>query len=244
LAGTNVLYHFPLLFAAVSVLSRDSELLGTGRTLNWLELVAVFWSPETISRVMHAVLAAGVVTGVALMAITRWQSQARGLQRGADVAADVQVAARGARIALAAALLQIPAGIWVLWRMPPWMRDQFLAADWTTTFLFASALLAMIVLLHHLAAAAWGDASAATLHRCLILTATLFVLMVGAGHRARAVSAAVLLPLAPASGTSPLLLFRPNTQPLTKIGRQESSRHANKLPANYAKQRECTGHSR
>jgi hypothetical protein len=69
------------------------------------------------------------------------------------------------------------------------LRDQFLALDWGATLLFAGALLAMIGLLHHLAAAALGDTGQSVSRRCLILTMALFVLMVGAGHRARNVSA-------------------------------------------------------
>src|SRR5262245_47054505 len=69
LAGTYVLYHFPLLFAAVSVISRNSELVQAGRTLDWWELLSVFGNPETLSRVVHAILAGGIVTGVVLMRI-------------------------------------------------------------------------------------------------------------------------------------------------------------------------------
>src|SRR5205085_9687230 len=100
-----------------------------------------------------------------------------------DRSAANALAAWGAGFALAAALLQIPVGVWVLLKLPSSLRDQFLALDWGTTLLFAGALAAMIGLLHHLAAAALGDARGPVSRRCVILTTALFVLMVGAGHR-------------------------------------------------------------
>ncbi len=209
-AGTSVLYHFPLLFSAVSVISRDRELIEAGRTLGWLELVGVFGTPQTLSRVAHAILAACVVTGVTLMKIaacqrgmgfqpmpdqptsgeTNGSSGGEGSLHGQDghatPAGHAALSAWGARLALAAAMLQIPAGVWILLNLPAPLRDQFLAVDAGTTLLFAGGLLAMIGLLHHLAAAALGDASPAVLRRCVILTVVLFLCMVGAGHRARA----------------------------------------------------------
>ncbi len=164
-AGTSVLYHFPLLFSAVSVISRDRELIEAGRTLSWLELVSVFGNPQTLSRVAHAILAACVVTGVALMKIVAQQGRGKGFQpmhdtispRPAGVSSrhgqdgHATLGAWGARLALAAAMLQIPAGVWILLSLPSSLRDQFLAVDAGTTLLFAAGLLAMIVLLHHLA---------------------------------------------------------------------------------------------
>src|SRR5207302_1713190 len=202
LAGSNVLYHFPPLFAAVSVISHDSETMLAARTLSWGELVSIFWNPETVSRVAHAILAAAVVTGVAVMGIAL--SVARTVPAGETIGPSVPTSAGhvslplvdgaalatwAARFALAAALFQIPVGVWVLLKLPSSLQDQFLAVDWGATLLFAAALVAMLGLLHHLAAAALGDARGAVWRRCMLLTTALFVLMVGAGHRARAVSA-------------------------------------------------------
>jgi hypothetical protein len=241
-AGTSVLYHFPLLFSAVSVISGDRELMEAGRTLGWRELVGVFGTPQTLSRVVHAILAACVVTGVALMKIAAGPGRGIGLwpMRGRRMpeqpmtdeamssdsfgpspnhassahgqdghASHAPLAACGARLALAAAMLQIPAGAWILLNLPASLRDQFLAVDAGATLLFASGLVTMIGLLHHLAAAALGDASPAVLRRCVVLVVVLFLCMVGAGHRARAVSAASVPPRAraavPAVSTAPAL---------------------------------------
>jgi len=196
LAATNLLYHFPLLFAAVSVISRDSQLLAAGQPLGWLELVSVFRHPDTLSRALHFTLAAGVTTGVALMALAP-SSESREPKQESE---RISLAAWGARLALGSALLQVPAGVWVLLRLPSPLREPFLAADLATVLLFATAIFAMLGLLHHLGAAALGDKAPAMGWKCLVLTAALFILMVGAGRRARAVAAETIVPSPQASG--------------------------------------------
>jgi hypothetical protein len=177
LAATNVLYHFPPLFSAVVVISSREHLLLVGRPLEWIEMLRVMADVETLSRVTHMILAACVVTGVAMMGVAlRVPSQ--------------RTAIWGGRLALAAALLQLPAGVWVLLNLPGAVRDQFLMTDWATTGLFAGGVLVMLALLHHLAATALGDSQRPVVVRSMVLTALLFVLMVGAGHRARAVRSA------------------------------------------------------
>jgi len=57
-----------LLFAGIVVLGREASLLAMDATpLAWGELVRQLWRPETVSRVIHAILAAGVMTGVVVM---------------------------------------------------------------------------------------------------------------------------------------------------------------------------------
>jgi hypothetical protein len=179
LAATNVLYHFPPLFSAVVVISTREHLLIAGQPLKWAELLSLFGDAETLSRVTHMVLAACVVTGVALMAIGLRLGHGKG-------SAASHPAGWGGRLALVAALLQLPVGVWVLLNLPAAVRDQLLTSDWPATLLFACGVLTMLALLHHLAAAALGDTQRATVVRCMVLTAALFLLMVGAGHRARA----------------------------------------------------------
>lgn len=221
LAGTNLLYHFPFLFSAVTVISQDGSLLNAEHSLTWREIVALFWRADTLSRTVHFLLAACVATGVVIMALasTRRRETSTGTpedyDRGgrelertsraarssggtavadskqtmpsavAPLPRDPALAMWGARFSLVAAVAQAPAGLWLLSRLPSTMRDPFLAADGLTTLLFAAGVVVLVGLLHHLAAVALGDLRQESVRRVMILTAAIFVLMVGAGHRAR-----------------------------------------------------------
>ena len=183
LAATNLLYHFPPLFSAVTVASTRDSLLTIDGPLPYDRLMRLLFDAETLSRVAHMVLAAMVVTGVTLM----WLGLPRRGEPSRETA-DHRPIAWGGRMALAAAVLQLPVGVWILWMLPPPLRDRFLMSDSWTTGLFAIGVVVVLGLLHHLAAAALGDVEPGNIYRAIALTAIVFLLMVAAGQRARSVA--------------------------------------------------------
>jgi len=66
-AASNLLLHFPALFAIVSVVSKRSELWG--HALDRAGYQRLLVDPEVLSRVIHVWLAAFAVSGMALVAI-------------------------------------------------------------------------------------------------------------------------------------------------------------------------------
>ncbi|MBI1903746.1 MAG: hypothetical protein HYS13_21800 [Planctomycetia bacterium] len=176
-SSTNLLYHFPPLFASVVVVSEKPGLWGEPLAYN--ETMAVLTEPETLSRVAHFLLAATMMTGVALLVAAMRMAR----RRPADDCR--RVASWGGRTALAAALLQAPAGLAVLGLMPPAARDRLLMGDLLVTAGLALGIGVMLVLLHHLLAIALGDHSRKMLLRAVLLAGLLLLLMVQTSHRNR-----------------------------------------------------------
>ena len=181
LSSTNLMYHFPPLFAAMVVLSTRPDAWQPGQQLTYAELMALLADGETLARVTHSLLASLAVAGVALMAVSLRLRR----QEGAEQDDCRRVAVWGGRLALIAALCQLPSGVVLLLQLRPQIRELLLMQDiWATAF-FAGSLLVMLALLHHLAAVALGESGRATLVRSMALLGLLVLLMVSTGQRAR-----------------------------------------------------------
>ena len=173
-AATNLLYHFPPFFTMLSMMSTRSELAGAhlDRTLYFDLLRDV----EVLSRVVHHWLASFATAGVALMLVaTRHGWTVNENENNGS-------ALFGARVALVATLLQLPAGIWVLVAMPENGRTQLLGGDVLGSVLFGAAIFATVLLLGQLGAAALGDASRARTAKCAALSLLVVLLMSGVLH--------------------------------------------------------------
>jgi hypothetical protein len=168
-AALNLLMHFPALFTIVSVAST--------RPLLWGEVLdrAGYWrlllDGEVASRVVHVWLAALVVAGIALMSLA--------LRTAAGHAAASGIVQRGAWLALAAALLQIPIGLWATIELPDASQQQLLGHNWLATALFLSSLLLALHLMHTLATLALGDGERKLVHRSAAVVCTLMLAMTG-----------------------------------------------------------------
>jgi cytochrome bd-type quinol oxidase subunit 1 len=174
LAGTNLAYHFPPLFSAIGVLSTRPE--AWGGTTNFLSLLA---DSEVLARTLHHLLAAGAVTGAAIMlGALRWRTTEESDDRR-------RVAAWGARIALAASALQLLAGLHLLFQLPAASRERLMGGDMLAGLLFAAALLVTVTLLHRLAAIAFGDAQGRAIVIAALLIALVMLLMAATRHRTR-----------------------------------------------------------
>jgi hypothetical protein len=198
-AATDLIYHFPPLFAVVSTLSLRPNFwdVPLDHALYWRLLL----EGDTLSRVIHYWLAAWAVgaTGVMLLtlrsfaettianptAVSPTDPSATSASAGGPSADPNGIRWRAARIALMVSLVQLPVGVWVVCELPLVVQSQLLGEDILSTALFGVSLVAALGLMHHLAMIALGDGRrGATLRAAGLMMATV-LLMVAALHRAR-----------------------------------------------------------
>ncbi len=198
MAGTNLLYHFPPLFAVIAAYGVRPE--AHGQALNFR---AAMIDPEVLAHTVHFVLASFAVVGVAIMGyalvLARTEAESSGphprdssepadgstARRADGPASSRRVAMWGAWLALVPTVLQLVAGTWVLLSMPAPIRDRLMGRDGLATALFAASLIAALVLMHRLAAVALGDVQRREIIGSMVLLALVVLLMVGTLQRAR-----------------------------------------------------------
>jgi hypothetical protein len=93
------------------------------------------------------------------------------------------LAVSGGRIALAATLLQIPVGLWVLSALP--QQSLLLGSDAVATLLFGGSVLGSLALLHQLAIWSLGDISRRRVWLSTALLCAVVLLMTGALNASR-----------------------------------------------------------
>lgn len=174
LAATDLLYHFPPLFAAITALTARPELRGQ-------RFVALLADPEILTRTIHFCLASLAVSAV----YAAWRLE--NLRDPEPTLADALRIKRGAaRLALAAGCLQLPVGFVLVVLLPDQERGQLLGGSWLAGCLMASALAVALGLLHHLSAIALAGGQPGEVRRSALLLALTFLLMVAVRQYARA----------------------------------------------------------
>jgi hypothetical protein len=101
-------------------------------------------------------------------------------RRTGDEAGAYQVALWGGRWALAASVLQLPVGLWVLATMSPTTRGRVLSGDALGFVLFLVSIAAALWLMRELVNVALGDATRSALIKSMVLmlvTVTLMTVM-------------------------------------------------------------------
>jgi hypothetical protein len=183
LASTNLLYHFPTLFAVIETTTTSDDV--HGQPISASEFRAIVGQSALLSRVTHFVLAALATCGIMLLGF------ALRLTRRKAPDADVQqVAAWGGQIALVPTLLQLPVGFWLTASLSGWQQSAVMGKDAVaTTLLFASVALA-IWMMQSLAAISIGDAQRSRLVKAMVLMVAIVILMSGVLQRLRAVGVA------------------------------------------------------
>ncbi|MCE9607686.1 MAG: hypothetical protein K8U03_22590, partial [Planctomycetia bacterium] len=182
-AITNTIYHFPTLFAILSVLStRPDEASGAVRFLTYLG------DPEVLARVAHFSAASLAVAGVLLAALAASIGPAAaertdGKPSASEIALGLKT--RGAMIALITTVLQWPIGIIVLLQLPEISREALMGNSAGATMLFVISLVAVVMLMHRLAAAAFGETTFAEIRSLLLWLGITIVLMTAVRHYAR-----------------------------------------------------------
>lgn len=196
LAGTNLLYHFPPLFAIIGVLGTRPETVGQAFNFR-----AAMVDLEVLAHCVHHILASFAVVGVAMMgyALSRARAE-RAVIPATEIAAKShemmpadsdlkldwrRMAIWGGRVALVPTLLQLLAGTFVLLTLPALMRDRLLGQDLLATILFAASMIAALALMHRLAAVAMGDTQRREIIGAMVLLVVVVLLMVGTLQRAR-----------------------------------------------------------
>lgn len=195
LAGTDLMYHFPPLFSAVSTLSMQPQY--------WHEPLnhALFWKllleGQTLAMVAHHWLAGISVAAITALLLHK-PAAAMAMPGEPQSSAGLATSKWAARIALTATALQIPVGIGVLTAMPSAVENPLLGDDWLATALFGISIVLALGLLHHLAMLALGGARRAAVVRSAALMAATILLMTAtlqrARHRAEQPAAAVDAP--------------------------------------------------
>ncbi len=176
LAATDLMYHFPPLFAMLNLLASRADLSGLALSSSLYRTLLL--DPEVMAMVAHVWLAAIALTGVAVMRLAVSSSGPAPAEQNLTVAI-------AARWALAASLVQLPVGLWVLLAVPERSRTAPMGGDLAGTLLFGLAIVATLALLHHLAAAALGDTAPAQVRRSVTLTLCVVLLMTAALDRTR-----------------------------------------------------------
>ena len=167
LAATNLLYHFPLLFSVAAHLQAAGQT--SGPTINGAAFRSLL-DAEALALMIHVALASLAMTGMMLLGLAlRWQRQ------GNEAAP--AIAKSGARWALAASLLQLPVGLWLLMSLPSEAQSQLMGQSTASILLFITSLGAALWLLNDLAHLALGDFSRRLAIRAMAAMLVTVVLM-------------------------------------------------------------------
>ena len=171
LNATNLLYHFPPLFAVASKLAADAS-LSSAATIRGAEFRRLAWSGETPALVIHVILASIAVAGVMLLGLAlRWQ------RKDESPARVSRVAIWGSRWALAASLAQLPVGLWTLAVLPAQAQAGLMGNGALATTLLVAAMLAVFWLLRDLASVALGETTRPLMIRSMAAMLVVVALM-------------------------------------------------------------------
>jgi len=185
LAGTNLMYHFPLLFVIISNLTQlKSVPKGTLDAAGFRELMV---DGEVIARVVHFWLASVAVTGGLIV----WRAW-RMMRDDTDNQKAASTALWGGRIAALPTILQLPVGIWLVLELPRGVQNGFMGGNLAATVLFGTSLVMALWLMHKCAAVALGDTKPRTLVAAMIAMIVVVVLMTGTLRAAKSTRSAAL----------------------------------------------------
>ena len=171
LAASNLLYHFPPLFAVAAKIAdgwRPEADLITPAMFR-VQLV----TPAVASQSVHFVLASIAAAGVVILGFSLR------LRRDptAEEMAVTRVARLGGIMALIPTLSQILVGMWVLLSLPSESQQRLMGGDLSLTGLFVLSLVAALGLMHTLASIAMGDVERRNIARAMMLFVVTVVLM-------------------------------------------------------------------
>jgi hypothetical protein len=176
LAATDLVYHFPPLFAVLAVL--QGRATQPAEELSYSAFLELMYAPETLARVLHFLLASVAVTGVAMLVHVVRQN------RPGRVPFGERGIAWSGRLALVPSLLQLLAGVYLLLVLPVRQQQRIMGGDWLTTGSFAISGIATLALLHSLSSLALGETSRRDIVRSLGLTALVILTMTATRHLA------------------------------------------------------------
>ena len=179
-AATNLMYHFPPLFTLMAELKFNVNNGAEPPSIDAAAYRSMIFTPTVCAHTIHFWLASVATTAVAVI------MQALNIGwPGRKDRLNPRLAVYVARLALAASVLQIPVGLWLLVTLRSVQQSRILGDDIACAALFASALAAALALLHHLTSISMGDTARRTAVRTLGLLLLVVWLMSGTLVRAR-----------------------------------------------------------
>jgi hypothetical protein len=161
LSATNLLYHFPPLMAVIGELAADPR-WAADEQINRAALLRLWARPEILALWAHFVLASLAVAPIAALWPPRHDAQTASIQ-------SQQVVRRLGAWALAATVLQIPVGLWLLATSDAAARDSMLGENLFASACFSGGVLAALWLLQTLTAIVLGDEGNAVRRAGLLL---------------------------------------------------------------------------
>lgn len=171
LAATDLIYHFPPLFAGIAVLQEQKI---PSDELTYAQFLALLYAPETLARVLHFLLASFAVTGAVVLVHLLRHSRAE------SAAFAPRWIAWSGRLALFPSLVQLLAGGYLLFVLPRAQQEQLMGGDWLATGCFAASLIAAFALMHSLASLAFGEPGRSHVVRSLWLMILVLLTMTAA----------------------------------------------------------------
>jgi hypothetical protein len=181
---SNLLYHFPPLMIALGNLASRPELVQEP-VITRPVFRELLLQPILVAQVLHFIVASAAVAGVVLMLVAGRKGTV------AERSDTDRLVVIGARIALAASLIQLAVGGWVLVQLPSMARSALLGDDWTGTAFFLLSVLAAVGVLHSLASVAIGDTRDVYVRRAAVLMLVVVLLMTGTLFRTRRIEASI-----------------------------------------------------
>jgi len=176
LSGSNLLYHFPFLFAVAEDVLRFGKPEDSINGSAFREWMA---RPDVLARAVHVILASFAVTGVVLI------GYAMRLQREKSEADAVRAARWGAWTALIPSLVQIPVGVWLVMVLPDEWQSRAMGGDMAAVVMLAVSVLLALFMLQDLATICFGEVQRRHLLRTMALMVLIVLLMTGVLRRMR-----------------------------------------------------------
>ncbi len=181
LTATNLLYHFSFLFF---VMQRVAQEGGDG-PIDPATFRGYMADGLILAKAIHFLLATFILTGITWMAAgASWLKTDPGDQ------AARRVATWGGRMALPPAVLQLVVGLWLITKMPTLQQKVIMGGDMAASLLFVVAVLLALWMMHLLAMAALGKATAKKLRMAIVVTMVVLVCMLFVARKTRAVRVA------------------------------------------------------
>jgi hypothetical protein len=174
--ATNLLYHFPPLMAVLGELAADANWTNDAM-LDRATLKRLWLRPEILSLWAHFVLAAIAIGFTAALAACD-RPFGEGAEESKHAAhGDIVTARRLAGTALAATVLQIPVGIWLLLASDDAAQQSMMGGSWLATIGLAGGVWVALGVMQSLAAIAWDGTDRRQLYRACVLLALTVLLM-------------------------------------------------------------------
>ncbi|HMP05074.1 MAG TPA: hypothetical protein PJ982_01885 [Lacipirellulaceae bacterium] len=165
-SASNLLYHFPPLMTVLAKLAADPR-WATAEVITRAELRPLAARPEVLSMWVHVVLASLAVGAAAAL----WP------RSGDDDGRFDRLFGRLALAALAATVVQLPVGLWMLLASEPDERSAMMGRSLAASLSLLLGVMAALGLMHALAALAMGEVEPRSRRRAVGLMAGVVLLM-------------------------------------------------------------------